>query len=292
MPMVAIAAVGDNVVDCYPAPDRMYPGGNALNVSVFARRGGALSSYVGAVAADPAGLLIRRALIAEGVNVDRLRVLAGETAFCVIGHRDGDRVFLSSELGVSRFEPDEDDLALVARHDAVHVSASSGLDHRLGEFASLLPLSYDFSTHRDAAHISAVAPHCFLASLSGGDLTDTAARNLAAHAVSAGARWALVTRGADGALLMHHGGSLRVAARPGTIVDTLGAGDTFIARVLVGLVAGEALDPLLADAADRAAATCENPGAFGYGERLSVSRPETVHSSMQQSPAQERNIHD
>jgi fructoselysine 6-kinase len=266
--VVAIAAAGDNVVDCYESLGRMYPGGNALNVAVFARRSGASASYVGAVADDRAGHLIRAALAAEGVNIQRLRVLTGQTAFCVIGHEGGDRVFLRSELGVSRFEPDALDFAFIAGHDAVHVSGSSGLDHRLEELASRVPLSYDFSTRRNADHIEAVAPHCFLASFSGSDLTADEADQMAAQALAHGAQWVLVTRGADGAFLAHQTGTVRVAAEPGTIVDTLGAGDTFIARVLIGLVTGEAVETLMADAARRAAETCERHGAFGYGLTL------------------------
>ena len=42
--MVRIVAVGDNVVDCYMAQGRMFPGGNCLNVSVFARLFGAATA--------------------------------------------------------------------------------------------------------------------------------------------------------------------------------------------------------------------------------------------------------
>ena len=38
--VVRVAAVGDNVVDCYPARREMYPGGSCLNLSIFARRFG------------------------------------------------------------------------------------------------------------------------------------------------------------------------------------------------------------------------------------------------------------
>jgi fructoselysine 6-kinase len=282
--VVAIAAAGDNVVDCYESLGRMYPGGNALNTAVFARRSGASASYVGAVADDRAGRLIRAALAAEGVNIQRLRVLTGQTAFCVIGHEEGDRVFLRSELGVSRFEPDALDLSFIAGHDAVHVSRSSGLDHRLEDLASRVPLSYDFSTRRNANHIENVAPHCFLASFSGGDLTAEAADELATQALAHGARWVLVTRGADGAFLAHDSGSVHVGANPRAVLDTLGAGDTFIARVLVGLVRGESVERLMADADRRAAETCQRHGAFGYGLALpnlsfagsSAAQPENV----------------
>jgi fructoselysine 6-kinase len=282
--VVAIAAAGDNVVDCYESLGRMYPGGNALNVAVFARRSGASASYIGAVADDRAGHLIRAALAAESVNIQRLRVLAGQTAYCVIGHENGDRVFLSSELGVSRFEPDEFDLTVIARHDAVHVSRSSGLDHRLRELASLVPLSYDFSTRRDAEHIEAVAPRCFLASFSGSDLTAEEADRLAAQALAHGAHWVLVTRGADGAFLAHETGTVRVPAEPGTVVDTLGAGDTFIARVLIGLVTGEDVESLMKDAARRAAETCERHGAFGYGLPI----PDSIFANT--APPQPENV--
>ncbi len=49
-----------------------------------------------------------------------------------------------------------------------------------------------------------------------------------------------------------------------TVVDTLGAGDAFIARLLVGLVSGEPLTQLVAAATAYASSTCASFGAFGY----------------------------
>ncbi|KAB2865536.1 MAG: hypothetical protein F9K43_16945 [Bauldia sp.] len=66
--MVRIAAFGDNDVDCYLSDGRMYPGGNCFNLSVFARRYGAGTAFVGAVAEDAAGRLMRATLAAEGVE--------------------------------------------------------------------------------------------------------------------------------------------------------------------------------------------------------------------------------
>ena len=63
-----LLAVGDNVVDCYPDLGVMFPGGNAVNVAVHARRAGASSAYLGAVGTDPAGDLVRGSLVAEGVD--------------------------------------------------------------------------------------------------------------------------------------------------------------------------------------------------------------------------------
>ena len=109
--MVKIATMGDNVVDCYVLRGEMFPGGNCLNVSIFLRRSGVESAYIGRIGKDPAGDLIWDALVAEGVDVSRLGRLDGPTAWCLIGHRDNDRIFLDHDLGVSMFTPSADDLA-------------------------------------------------------------------------------------------------------------------------------------------------------------------------------------
>ena len=50
--MVKIAAMGDNVVDCYASRGEMFPGGNCLNVAVYVSRFGAQSAYIGAIGKD------------------------------------------------------------------------------------------------------------------------------------------------------------------------------------------------------------------------------------------------
>jgi fructoselysine 6-kinase len=265
-----IVAVGDNVVDCYRKHAVMFPGGNCVNVAAHASRFGAESAYVGAVAADPAGALLTRALGQEGVALNRLRVVDGFTAYCVIDHEDGDRVFVRSELGVSRFTPDADDLAYIATFDSVHVGRSSGLDEHLAELAAAARLSYDFSTANDPSHVARIAPLCFLASFSGGGLPRAEAEALLGAVSAAGARWTLLTRGAEGALLTDGTSVHECGAAPAVIVDTLGAGDTFTARVLVGLLRGESPSITLDEAARAAAATCGTVGAFGHGVPVDV----------------------
>jgi len=269
-----IVAVGDNVVDCYTSRGSMFPGGNCVNVSVYAARKGAQTAYVGAIAADEAGELIRSSLENEGVGTSRLRTIDGFTAYCRIGHVEGDRVFLDSAKGVSLFEPDADDLRFIAGFDAVHVGDSSYLDAHLGAFAARARLSYDFSDKTDRGLIEAIAPHCFLASFSGSGLTDAEAAALAGLASTAGAQWVLVTRGKYGAMLTDGETTWSTEAMPATVVDTLGAGDTFIARTLLGLLDAEHPDTALAEAALAAAETCAQHGAFGYGAPIRIAAPD------------------
>ena len=269
--MVKIAAIGDNVVDCYIAQRQMFPGGNCLNVSVFVHRFGGAAAYVGSIGGDGAGDLIRRALTEEGVDITHLRVLDGPTAYCVIGHRDADRVFLAFDLGVSMFAPTQEQIAFLNGFDAVHVGQSSGLDGHIQAIARQAPLSYDFSVRRDAAHRRTIGPLCFLASISGGDLSKQAAADITEELLQAGAKWVLVTRGKAGAMLSGPLGKFQVASFPVEAVDTLGAGDTFIARTLYGLIAGEKPERLLDEAARAAARTCLHLGAVGYGAPIDIA---------------------
>lgn len=286
-----IVSVGDNVVDCYLAQGLMFAGGNTLNVSVFAARSGVNASYLGAISDDAAGQHIRSALMAEKVDVSRLRVLNGTTAYCIVGHREGDRVFLTSDLGVSRFDLTTADLEFVGGHDVAHIGQSSGLDSALEDVAARTRLSYDFSTRRDEDHLRRVAPLCYLASFSGGDLTEPDARQFAERAVQLGAEWALVTRGSQGAVLAGAEGTRIASAAPAAVTDTLGAGDTFIARSLVGLLRGESRDELLTAAAGRAAETCARLGAFGHGAPISDAIL-SAHPELIPTTAQEGATHD
>lgn len=268
--MVSILTARDNVVDCYLDEGQVFAGGNALNVAVFARRAGAKTAYAGTVGADAAGAFIRNALTLEGVSTEFLQSRPGRTAYCVIGRNNGDRVFREVGLGVSQSEFDGGYVSPASRFDAVHLSVSSALEDAAPDLASVSRLSFDFSTNRDTALIGAVAQHCYLASFSGGDLTASEGLDLARQATARGAIWALVTRGGDGAILVSTEHTYEAQAAPTTVVDTLGAGDTFTATILAGLL--QEIDPheAMIRASEASALTCSRLGAFGIGELLTT----------------------
>jgi fructoselysine 6-kinase len=88
---------------------------------------------------------------------------------------------------------------------------------------------------------------------------------LIANAHAAGVATVLVTQGADGAIISHRGERHRQPALPTQIVDSLGAGDAFIATLLVKLGQGSTLADAANDAALASARVCERLGAFGSG---------------------------
>ena len=61
--------------------------------------------------------------------------------------------------------------------------------------------------------------------------------------------------------------------RPTTIVDTLGAGDAFIAAFLVAFLKNSDPKAALAAGAENAARACAYQGAFGHGQPITPGGP-------------------
>lgn len=267
---LGLVGIGDNVVDHYLDQGVFYPGGNALNVAVLARRFGlAETAYIGIIGEDAEGAHVHASILAEGLSDAGLRVAKGETGKARVTLRDGDRIFVGSNKGGLRkrltLRLDEDDLARIARLGHVHSSCFSYLEHELPRIAATArALSFDFSTGRDEGYLAAVCPHVTTAFLSGSDLDEDAARALIAQVHGFGTPQVCITQGERGALFSDGVQVVRQGIVPARVVDTMGAGDAFIAGWLSATIRGS--DPLAAlpFAAASAARACEWPGAFGY----------------------------
>jgi fructoselysine 6-kinase len=264
---VRLLGIGDNVVDRYLEMGTMFPGGNALNVAVAARRAGAVAAYLGALGDDAAGRVILDALRAEAVETNRVRIRHGPNAYALVHLVEGDRAFVGGDHGVSRFVLSLEDVAYAATFDLIHTGDCSFFEGQVADLAATgPPVSFDFSVHREAAYVEPLLPHIQIAFFSASDLDDNAAEQLLHTTTARGPRLALATRGSADVVL--HDGR-RTWRQPvvvkGPIVDTLGAGDSFIGRFLVGVMSGEDPKLSLQAAAEAASVTCGRLGAFGYG---------------------------
>jgi sugar/nucleoside kinase (ribokinase family) len=258
-----ILAVGDNVVDCYPDLGVMFPGGNAVNVAVHAQRNGATAAYLGVLGSDPAGDLLRKALAEEGVDTSLTRVEEGPNAYAVVRVVEGNRIFEQGHVGVSRFAVTDEELHRVAAADLVHTGECSMVEGDLSRLADAAPiLSFDFS-ERPWDYIARYAPHASVAILSAAT-TEEHPVALAERVARLGPTTVAVTQGPAGATLLVDGRAIHAPAGDGPVVDTLGAGDAFIARLLVGIARGEQPEELLAAATGYATGTCAEYGAFGH----------------------------
>jgi fructoselysine 6-kinase len=282
---MGIVAVGDNVVDCYLDSGHLYPGGNCVNVSVAVRRAGLASAYVGAIGTDMAGDVVHTALMDEGIELTRVRRVDGPNAYATVRHLDQDRHFGPRETGVRVFTPDADDYAFIGAFSLAHSSYCSFLEDSLGEIAGHTRLSYDFDNGHETGYADDLLQFAWIAEFSAPGLSDADVHDVARWAHDKGPVYVLVTRGAHGAVLYDGNEFIHQEAAAGDIVDTLGAGDAFIGRLLTGLVTGEPVPALLGAAAAAASTTCGTFGGFGHGVPIPDGYPPGMTARSIEVPA-------
>jgi fructoselysine 6-kinase len=263
---IRAVAVGDNCIDNYVYPiKREFVGGNAVNVAVVLQRNGIDSSYVGVVGDDQYGATVLERLQAEGVDVSHALRLKGDTAVTTVELRNGDRVFLEERLGVTTdLVLDEETLEFIARHGLVH-------NTHLGHTARFVPsfkdagllVSFDYSTMEDIELVRETIKYVDIAFASFPDQDVVKAIELARALVTHGPRIAVVTMGEAGSVASDGDRVWRQLAVPVEgVVDTLGAGDTFIGTFLSGWLKGEDTAVILQEAAVQSANTCKHFGGW------------------------------
>lgn len=269
-----LLCIGDNVVDLYCDEGVYYPGGNALNVAVMARRAGLEgAAYMGILGNDAPGRHVEAAMRAEGLSTAFLRRVEGPNGLARVTHdAAGDRVFLGSNRGGIRrklmLRMDDDDLAAIRAADWVHTSCFSYIEPELPRIrAAARGLSYDFSTLGETADLATVAPLLTTAFLSGSGLRLEALRATAARLHGLGVATVCITRGEAGAFWSGAGREIEQRSLPADVRDTMGAGDAFIGGYLAATLQGAPPEAALQHGAATAARACEWQGAWGYPQR-------------------------
>ena len=258
-----IATVGDNCIDRYLAPVRRSTvGGNAVNVAVQLRRLGCAVGYFGAVGRDADGERIRTALAENAVDISHLKVLDGRTAYTDIGPGpDGDRIMLFEEFGVCRgYRPERSEVELLCGMRHVHIGwLDDGGDLKRSLAAAGVSVSQDISVNAEPA---SVEPSGLTIAFASAEASRQRGEKLLGELLAAGAELAVVTCGALGSLA---GDGLRraeMASVATEVVDTTGAGDSFIAGFIAAHLQGADLEACLRAGSTAAAATCIHLGGF------------------------------
>jgi fructoselysine 6-kinase len=113
-------------------------------------------------------------------------------------------------------------------------------------------------------YLAAICPLVTLAFLSAAELSDTDTEAFIARVHSMGAPAVCITQGERGAVFSTGTRIIRQSIVQAKIVDTMGAGDAFIAGFLATRINGASIEDALPRAATFAAKTCEWRGAFGH----------------------------
>lgn len=265
-----MVAAGINVVDHYLGQKLYYPGGNSVNVAVNCKRYGfEQCSYIGIFGNDDKAKYIQWALEQEGVTFHHSRFVKGISSQPgVLLTADGDRQFVDGPKNAVqhalKLRFTVDDLRFISEHDVCHSCCYASIEEELPKLKKSVDISFDFSDYRDQAYLERVCPHIRFGFFSGSGLTEPEVRELMDFAQGLGTEIVGVTLAEKGAVFLKNGVVYEICAKPTTVVDTMGAGDSFTAAFLTSFLLNGDLNQALDYAATRAAETCTFYGSFGY----------------------------
>ncbi|RWD73866.1 PfkB family carbohydrate kinase [Mesorhizobium sp.] len=260
MTSAKLVAVGDNCLDVYLTRGLLTVGGNALNVAVQWRRNGWQARYFGAVGNDDEGDIVLDEVVAAGLSGDDVERRPGDTAVTLLRDKAGDRNFLLESFGVGEdYRPPATHYHSLTNADWVHLGTNANRELLLSLVADKIPFSVDVSTLHFALPLEGV-PLLFA---SGPDDPAEPVEPLLAAFRKAGARKVVLTCGARGAYFDDGGRVLYQKAMPVEVVDTCGAGDSFIATFLASFcIERETAEEALCRATAAASLTCTHLGGF------------------------------
>lgn len=276
--MVKLLGIGDNTVDIYYDQGIQFPGGNAVNVAALSSKLGADASYLGCVSTDFFGNIIKGALIAENVELSRTRFVDEPNSWSRIRHVDGDRSFDGSyENEKIDYDLKEEDFKYLSAFDIVHTSVYSFLEDELNKIAGAAKLlSFDFSDSNDEKYIRQISSQIDVAFLSDPISNDDACQLRASKIASHGPSLVVITRGKKGVLAYDGKQFYRQEIIETDVIDTLGAGDGFIAAFLVHWLAGIEVPSALHHGVSYASEVCTYKGGFGHETKIQKDQPGLV----------------
>lgn len=258
-----IACVGDNCIDYYRETGKMYPGGNAVNVAGYIRRLGEESAYIGPVGDDAFGRAITEALMKKGVDVSHVRLEDGSTAVSYVAVVNGERVFTGFEEGVmADFRPGEDDIDFICTHDLAVAGVWGHAESALPAIRERgIPTAYDASEDPFGPTAQSALPHSVLFFFSAGDAGEEELREKLRALHKGGAETVIATRGGLGSMAYDGRDFYTEGIVPVEVVDTMGAGDSYIAGFAVAWLRGLPIRDCMRAGAENAAVTIGYSGA-------------------------------
>lgn len=269
-----VIGIGDNVVDRYIDRRIMFPGGNSVNFAVYAKQCGVKSAYLGNIADDPEGHLVKESLISLGVDVSNCPLQEGmATERCDVVLNDGDRQFVGCTYGPGVWTPftiEEKHMEYLKGFDLIHCGCYGEMADEIHKLSGIDAMkTYDFSAeeeYRTDEYLEKVCPYIDIALFSAEAMNSDEIDAVMKKAYSLGAKKVLVTMGTKGQLLWDgekvHKGKVKLI----DAVDTMGAGDSFFTAFAIAMLRGLEYPEAFDYAAEFSAKTCLTEGAFGLGK--------------------------
>ncbi|MGL4460564.1 MAG: carbohydrate kinase family protein [Planctomycetia bacterium] len=280
-----LTAVGEVLWDLLPGGRQL--GGAPANVAFHAKGLGADAAMISRVGGDDLGREIQAALAQRGLPVDLLQVdptaptgtvavevdANGQPSYTIVEDVAWDRLTATNAALERMTAADAVCFGSLAQRTPAARAAVQELVARskIGPRPALVAFDVNLRPpFVDAAIVASSLAATDLLKLNDGELdwfaatfglTGDAKARIAGLATRFGLRGVALTRGGDGSLLYVDGRWSDYVGPPVKVVDAVGAGDSFTAAVLLGLLNGWELDDVNQRANAVAAFVCTQPGA-------------------------------
>lgn len=259
-----LAAVGDNCMDVYENTNKAYPGGNPVNVAVYFVRLGGAASYTGVVGTDAYGSLMKEKIGEKGVDVSHIRFVEGNTAITHVELVGGERVFGEYEEGVlADFKLTEDEIEFLCGHDMVVTGLWGNVHNDLTAIREKgVKIAFDAATRPEDMAAQVAIPsvdYLFFAS-DDGDTEEL--RRQMKELKEKGPVLVIATLGDKGSIVYDGEEYITFGIIPCNVVDTMGAGDSFIAGFLKGILEKRSVQECMKMGASNSSVTLEYNGAW------------------------------
>ncbi|EGN2316510.1 fructoselysine 6-kinase [Salmonella enterica] len=280
---ISVIGIGDNVVDKYLHSGMMYPGGNALNFSVYSKLAGIPAAFMGAFGSDEAAEHIQDVLRELQIDITHCRHYEGENGYACIRLKEGDREFVTSNKnGVLRENPlllSQDDLHYISQFSLVHSSINGHLESELEKIKqNNAVISFDFSGRGTDDYFENVCPWVNYGFMSCSGLSLDIIKEKINKLHDYGCKHVIATNGHE--CVYYFSANSFLEWRPHYVepVDTLGAGDAFLTGFMLSIMQSGKREPdndtvisAMQAGGKSAAQVLLHYGAFGFGKPYSAS---------------------
>lgn len=235
--MRKIAAFGFCTIDIYEDTGIYYATGNGINCVINLSKHGVEGSAVTVVGTDHYGEEMIRLLKTYSIDTSHVQVVEGETSVFRMALKNGnDRVHLENIPGVmENYIPTTEDINFVKEHEYVHMDLTGHVLHLLPELKEAgCKIIMDYSIKRDMSTLKSTLPYVDYAFFSYGE-KDGQEMEFLEQMYNHGADSVVATFGSEGSLCFENGKWFRYGVNKSIpVVNTVGAGDSFIAGFVYG----------------------------------------------------------
>lgn len=237
--------IGDNCIDVYrkingQEVNRRYPTGNVVDTGVNLQKLGIPTSIISTTGSDEAGQWMIESLKAEGLDLSRLKVGNGPTAVTYMDMNGKDRVHGEYIEGVmADIQFDQEDVRFAAAHDLVHSALWGMAEDALPAIKAIrdVPVSFDYADRLDHPLVEKTLPYVDYGFFSYHESRDAFIEGFLKDKVDRGMKIAVATFGDQGSLAYDGREFIQCGICPApNVVNTVGAGDSFIAGFLSGVL--------------------------------------------------------